>query len=173
MDRSLPLAVFCAILLAAPACSSTPPAEQPTTTPNDQEQAPPDAEGDPASQGPKEEEATTAAPMGTVKTDPKDDTIPDDYTMLDGDCMALGGRLAAVVRADHMAQLSPKLAEDKRAKAEENINDVAEKLSTQWINGCKSSLVGKVVERERLKCALESRTMKAFEECINPPVEKK
>ena len=65
------------------------------------------------------------------------------------------------------------LAEDKRAKAEENINDVAEKLSTQWINGCRSSLVGKVVERERLKCALESKTMKTFEECISPPVEKK
>jgi hypothetical protein len=107
--------------------------------------------------------------MGSVKTEPKDNSIPDDYTMLRGDCSMLGQKLTGVTRADYMAQLSPKLSDDKRAKAEENINEVATKLGDQWTRTCMDSLVDKVVERERIKCAMESRTAKAFEECINPP----
>jgi hypothetical protein len=171
MLRSLSLAALSALSLAV-ACSSTPPAEQPTSTAAPDEGPPPEPEEDPNAGSTAE--VTTKTQMGSVKTDgKKDDTIPDDYTIVEGDCIALGHRLASVVRSDHMAQLSPKLPEDKRAKAEENIHDVAEKLSTQWVNGCRSNLVGKVADRAQLKCALESRTMKAFEECINPPVEKK
>jgi hypothetical protein len=71
-----------------------------------------------------------------------------------------------------MAQLSPKLSEEKRSAAEKNIDDVASKMASQWTSGCEKSLVGKVVERQRIKCALDSRSLKAFEECINPPAPK-
>lgn len=170
MLRSLSWAALTALLPAAIACSSTPPADQPsgsTTPPSDGEGTSEPASGSGESE--VKDEPPTTAPMGTVRTEGKDNSIPDDYTMLRGDCSMLGQRLATVTRSDYMAQLSPKLTDDKRAKAEENINEVATKLGDQWSRMCMDSLVDKVVERERIKCAMESRTAKAFEECINPP----
>jgi hypothetical protein len=92
--------------------------------------------------------------------------------MLRGDCQMLGQKLGAVTRADYMAQVPAKISDAKRAETEENINNVATKLGEQWTRMCVDSLVDKVVERARIKCAMESRTAKAFEECINPPAPK-
>ena len=170
MSRSLPFAALTALLVAAVACSSTPPADQPTNTSS----SPSDGEGSPDSeQGSDPGEATTTAEMGSVKKDGPDNTIPDDYTMLRGDCQMLGQKLGAVTRADYMAQVPAKISDAKRAETEENINNVATKLGEQWTRMCMDSLVDKVVERERMKCAMESRTAKKFEECINPPQPKK
>jgi hypothetical protein len=170
MSRSLPFAALTALLVAAVACSSTPPAEQPTNTSSSDGEGSPDSEqGSVSDPG----EATTTAEMGSVKKEGPDNTIPDDYTMLRGDCQMLGQKLGAVTRADYMAQVPQKISDAKRAETEENINNVATKLGEQWTRMCVESLVDKVVERERIKCAMESRTAKAFEECINPPQPKK
>lgn len=137
---------------------------------------------DPSSDDPSSGEAKSAGdettqiamPAGTAKPAGHDDTIPDDYTMSNGDCNALGQRLTTVVRQENMAQLSPKLSEEKRSTAEENIDRVATKLGTDWTSGCQKSLVDKVVDRAALKCAMEARTSKAFEACMSgPPEEKK
>jgi hypothetical protein len=169
MSRSLPFAALTALLVAAVACSSTPPADQPTnasSSSSDGEGSPePGSVSDPG-------EATTTAEMGSVKKEGPDNTIPDDYTMLRGDCQMLGQKLGAVTRADYMAQVPAKISDAKRAETEENINNVATKLGEQWTRMCVDSLVDKVVERARIKCAMESRTAKAFEECINPPAPK-
>ena len=169
MSRSLPFAVLSAVLAAAVACSSTPPADQPTNTSSSSSEGEPESSGGSVSDP---GEPTTEVAMGSVKKDDSN-TIPDDYTMLRGDCRMLGQKLGAVTRSDYLAQVPAKISDAKRAETEENINNVATKLGDQWTRMCEESLVDKVVERERIKCAMESKTAKAFEECINPPQEKK
>lgn len=166
MLRSLPFAALCALLFAAAACSSTPPADQPTNASSSSTEG--DGSSDPE-RGSEPGEATTELEMGSVKKDDKDNTIPDDYSMLRGDCQMLGQKLGAVTRADYVAQIPAKVSDAKRAEAEENIHNVATKLGDQWTRMCLETLVDKVVERERIKCAMESKTAKGFEECINPP----
>ncbi|MCK6587413.1 MAG: hypothetical protein HUU21_09255 [Polyangiaceae bacterium] len=170
MSRSLPIAAsLAALLLAAAACSSTPPAEQPANTSSSETET----RAEPDQPEPDPGEATTQIEMGTVKKDDKDNTIPDDYSMLRGDCQMLGQKLGAVTRADYVAKIPANISDAKRAETEENINNVATKLGEQWTRMCLDSLVDKVVERERINCAMGSRTAKAFEECINPPEPKK
>jgi hypothetical protein len=173
MSRCLPFAALSAVLFAAIACSSTPPADQPTNasgSTSEESSGPDQGSGEVSDPG----EPTTQAEMGSVKkSEGADNTIPDDYTMLRGDCQMLGQKLGAVTRADYMAQIPEKITDEKRAATEENINNVATKLGEQWTRMCMDSLVDKVVERERMKCAMESRTAKKFEECINPPEPKK
>jgi len=172
--RRNPLGAFISLTLAAlilTACgSSTPPADHPEQ-PSDSS-----SETTPASDSPSGgEETSSPAPSGTAKSPERDDSnvIPDDYTMSNGDCSALGMKLKSVVRAEYMAQMSPKLSEEKRNEKEQEIDDVASKIGTNWTNVCARSLVDKVVDRKSLKCALDSRSSKGFEECINPPLEQK
>lgn len=70
-----------------------------------------------------------------------------------------------------MATLSPKLTAAQKEQGEKSIDAAVSKLGEGWENGCRTSLVGGVVDRERLKCAMASKTVKAFDECINgePP----
>jgi hypothetical protein len=171
MSRSLPFAALTALLFAAIACSSTPPADQPTNESSASSENQGDKDVDQGFDEPGKEPTTTAE-MGSVKKGEGDNTIPDDYTLLRGDCQMLGQKLGAVTRADYMAQVPAKISDAKRAETEENINNVATKLGEQWTRMCLETLVDKVVERPRIKCAMESRTAKAFEECINPPQQK-
>lgn len=110
--------------------------------------------------------------MGTVKNT-SDDTIPDDYTMLRGDCVSLREKLKELIRGENMAKIDPKIQGEKREKAEQNINAVADKLATQLFDMCDSSMVGKVFERRRLKCAMESRSQEAFNQCLGASIENK
>jgi hypothetical protein len=126
-------------------------------------------------------------PKDTAKTDePANDTremshgakstndgnsVPEDYTLTDRDCIELAKHYGVVQKADQMATLSPKLTSAQKEQAEGSIDAAVTKLRENWENGCRSSLVGGVVERDRLKCAIGSKSVKAFDECINgePP----
>jgi hypothetical protein len=72
-----------------------------------------------------------------------------------------------VTRADQVGALDPKLTAKQRAQTEERIDQVATKMGNDWVQSCQASLVGRVAERKRLSCALEARSVKAFDTCIN------
>lgn len=98
-------------------------------------------------------------------------SVPEDYTLTDRDCIELAKHYVVVQKSDQMVALSPKLSTAQKEQAEKSITDAVVKLGENWENGCRSSLVGGVVDRNRLKCAISSKTVKAFDECINgePP----
>lgn len=99
----------------------------------------------------------------------KDDSIPDDYQIVAGDCVQLGRQFAAVTRMDQAAKLSPKLKPEQRSQAEKNIDEVATKLGDKWAESCEKSLVGQTTDPRSLKCALESKSVKDFDVCLNGP----
>jgi hypothetical protein len=98
-------------------------------------------------------------------------SVPEDYTLTDRDCIELAKHYGVVQKADQMASLNPKLSAAQKEQAEGSIDSAVTKLREGWENGCRTSLVGGVVERGRLKCAMASKSVKAFDECINgePP----
>jgi hypothetical protein len=154
------LAVLAASLLGCG--GSTPPPENP-----DDAQAPLGAE-EPA---PSWDDSSSPEPGPSETSEPQkptvDDSIPDDYEMLRGDCVQLGNQLSALTRSDQMANVSPKLSAAQRAQAEKNIGEVADRLGAQWAGTCESSLVGKVVDRKALKCAMDAKAVKEFDACLN------
>jgi hypothetical protein len=97
---------------------------------------------------------------------PRDATVPDDYALTAADCDALGAQYGAAMRNDQVVALSPKLSAAQRTQVEANIDKVVTKLATQWSEGCTRGLVGKVVERKVLSCALDAKTVKDFKACI-------
>jgi hypothetical protein len=102
---------------------------------------------------------------GAKKT--TDDGAGDDYTLTEKDCIELGKQYVAVQRADQVATLDKRLTDKQREQAVKNIDAVVEKMGEPWAEGCISSLVGKVAERKRLQCAMASKSVKAFDECLN------
>ena len=97
----------------------------------------------------------------------KDDSIPDDYELTPGDCDALGKQYGRLARGDQLAALNPKLSAAQREQAETNIDRAIAPLETRRIDGCASSLAGKATERKLLKCAMDAKTVKAFDICLN------
>lgn len=73
-----------------------------------------------------------------------------------------------LTRSDQSAALSPALTAQQRAETEAKIDVVATKLGEQYMRACEQN-VGKSVDPRSLKCALNARTVKAFEECLNGP----
>jgi len=102
---------------------------------------------------------------GAKKT--TDDGAADDYTLTQKDCVELGKQYVAVQRADQIAALDKRLTDKQREQATKNIDAVVEKMGEPWANGCIESLVGKVAERKRLECAMASKSVKAFDDCLN------
>lgn len=96
-------------------------------------------------------------------------SVPEDYSLTDRDCIELGKHYVVVQKADQMAALSPKLSTAQRDQAEQSITSAVTKLGDNWENGCRSSLVGGVVDRNTLKCAMGAKTVKEFDECLNGP----
>jgi hypothetical protein len=96
-----------------------------------------------------------------------DGSIPDDYSLVHNDCIQLGKKLGRLWTAELRSSLSPKLTEKQRAQAEENIQEGANKKADDWANGCIESLVGKVVDRKTLTCAMDAKDLKVFEKCLN------
>lgn len=144
--------------------STTPPAESPETS------APELAGGsEPAPDSPPADEPPPPKPGEVVGREGPADLIPDDYSMLNGDCVELGKRLAELTRSDQATLLSPKLTAAQRAQAEKSIDDVATKIGSKWTEGCQKDLVGKTVDRKALKCASDSKTVKEFDACLNAP----
>jgi hypothetical protein len=159
-------------LLVGCAGASPPPAEQPE--PTSSEETPPDIEPSSTSgaatgagsegAGSGGEEATGAAEPPPRKK--KDDSVPDDYSLMHGDCVQLGKQFAALTRSDQVAALSPKLTAQQRSQTEERIEVVAEKLGEQYAQTCEKN-VGKSVSPQALKCAFDARSVKAFDACLN------
>ncbi len=150
------------MLSALSGCSSS--SSKPAESVEPAEAPPTETPPPPASEPP----APTAMPTGVKQTGGSaDNSIPDNYELTGGDCDALGKQYGAAARADQLAGLSPKLTAAQRAQAEGSIDKVISKLEAQWIEGCRSSLVGKTVDPKALKCALEARTVKSFDVCLN------
>jgi hypothetical protein len=113
---------------------------------------------------------TKEMPHGAKSTN-DGNSVPEDYTLTDRDCIELAKHYGVVQKADQMVALSPKLSTAQKEQAEGSIDAAVTKLRDGWENGCRTSLVGGVVDRERLKCAMGAKSVKAFDECINgePP----
>src|SRR4051794_10512658 len=86
------------------ACSSSPPSPEAP--------AQPAAAGEPATAGPAETGSgdPVALPGTVMNRDNPQGTVPDDYTLSNTDCDALGKQYGQVARSDQMAALSPKLS---------------------------------------------------------------
>ncbi|MEO7329674.1 MAG: hypothetical protein ABI193_13930 [Minicystis sp.] len=152
-----------AALVIGCSSSTSKPADAPGET---SEVIKPGPSGAPASSDKGEE--TTAPPPGMLKSGPaKDDSIADDYELTPGDCDALGKQYGRLARADQMVALNPKLSATQREQAEGNIDRAIAPLESRWIEGCVSGLAGKATDRKLLKCAMEVKTVKAFDVCLN------
>lgn len=156
------VAVLSACLLGL-GCGASPPPEAESPSPEMPEPSPgPESKAEPAVEEPPPEPGAVVGRTG-------DDSIPDDYAIMSGDCDQLGKQLSALTRSDQGALLSPKLTAAQRAQADKSISDVATKLGSKWTEGCEKSLVGKTVDRKVLKCAFDAKTVKDFDACLNGP----
>jgi hypothetical protein len=97
----------------------------------------------------------------------KDDSVPDVYELTNGDCATLSRQLGDLTRSDERAKLSPKLTEKQRAAVDKSIDDAAAKIADGWVSMCQSTLVGKVVDPKALACALDAKSVHAFDVCLN------
>jgi hypothetical protein len=160
---AIPLAALAFAALAA--CSGSPPkatdASEVPTTPD------PSASPDPASTGKPDDEGPVTHEMGSVKRPEGSQDVPDDYSLTESDCDALGKEYGDAARGDQKATLSAKLNEKQRSTALENIDAAVSKLESTWIDNCMKSLAGKVVDHGNIKCALAAKTVKAFDICLN------
>jgi hypothetical protein len=148
-------------LLALAACSSAPKPE-PNTDPEPAPTTEPEATPAPVETG---EPQSDAPPPKKSSATP----VPDDYEMTNTDCAELGRALKMVIGNDERSKLSPKLKQAQRDAAEASIDRAAGTRQDQWVDGCQKSLVGKVVDRASLKCAVSSKTVKDFDACLNGP----
>lgn len=157
IPRSTIARILAVFVVALAGCAATPPAAEPpspTAEPQDEPAA---------TEGPAEPAAPALAP--SVKR--ADHSIPDDYSISNGDCNALGRKLGDLTRSDELAKVSPKVKEKLREKAMQSIDEAATKITNAWIESCEKNLVGKVTDPKSLKCALDARAVKAFDECLN------
>lgn len=165
--RSLYAPLLLALSLASFACGgSTPP---PDTAGSQGADTPHDEGGGTQEAGKTEEPAndTKEYSHGAKKMD--GDAVPEDYSLTERDCVELGKQYVAVQRADQVAKLDAKLTDKQREQALKSIDGVVGKMGEPWANGCIESLAGKVVDRKSLDCAMSSKTVKAFDECLNGP----
>ncbi|WP_437800283.1 hypothetical protein [Sorangium sp. So ce693] len=149
--------------------ASPPPIEQPE--PARPEEPSPTAEPtNDAAQGAAAREAD--APPDAPAPPRRDDSVPDDYALMHGDCVELGKRLTVLTRSDQVAALSAKLTAEQRGETEKKIDAVAATLGEQYARSCEQN-VGKSVDPRSLKCAFDARTVRAFEACLNasPPAQ--
>ncbi|WP_437652276.1 hypothetical protein [Sorangium sp. So ce1182] len=156
------------MLLLACAGAPPPPAEQPE--PERQEAPAASVEPTPEAAPSAEAPAADAAPASTSAAPRRDDSVPDDYSLMHGDCVELGKKLTVLTRTEQVGALSAKLTPEQRGETEKKIDVVAAKLGDQYANMCEQN-VGKHVDPGSLKCAFDARTVQAFEACLNasPP----
>ncbi|WP_437735888.1 hypothetical protein [Sorangium sp. So ce1335] len=155
------------MLLLGCAGAPPPPAEQPEPAPVEE----PAPRAEPAPEAAVPAEAPAAEPAEATPAAPRrDDSVPDDYALMRGDCVELGKQLTVLTRTEQVAALSAKLTAEQRGETEKRIDAVAAKLGEQYSQMCEQN-VGKHVDPRSLKCAFDARTVKAFEACLNgsPP----
>ena len=114
----------------------------------------------------KPDNDTNEMPHGPKSTN-DGNSVPEDYTLTDRDCIEMAKHYGTVQKADQMVTLSPKLSTAQKEQAEKSIDDAVVRLRENWENGCRTSLVGGVVDRARLKCSMTAKSVKGFDECIN------
>jgi hypothetical protein len=163
MRRSLALAPLVLALLVG--CGSGAP--KPAEGPEGEVEGTPAAPGDPASTSTSTVEAPPPPTMGTVKRPAGPVETPDDYSLTENDCQALGRQYGDAARADQRVGLNPKLTAKQREQAEASIDGVVSKLESGWTDTCMKNLAGKNVEHEKIKCALGAKTVKSFDVCLN------
>lgn len=176
MKQAICLSVFLssAALLGGCGGAPPPPAEQPERSRSEEPvpSAEPSTSAEPAADVASGGEGAEAQGEGPAAAAPsaaqRDDSVPDDYSLMRGDCVALERRFVELTRSDQSAALSPALTAQQRAETEAKIEAVATKLGEQYMRACEQN-VGKSVDPKALKCAFNARTVKAFEECLNGP----
>jgi hypothetical protein len=150
-------------LVALLGCSSNPAPEAPLVA----------AEPEPSLTGPSSDDQSSAKDMPggsappAATTNDKQASIPDDYQLTNGDCTTLGKQFAAAWRMDEVAKLSPKLNEKQRSQAEKSLDEGATKAGDKFAEGCNKSLVGQTADPKSLKCAMDARSVKIFDACLN------
>ena len=117
-------------------------------------------------------DAPAAPTMGSVKREGSATDVPDDYSLTENDCQALGRGYGDAARYDQRAVLNPKLTDKQREQANASIDAVVGKLATAWEATCVKSLAGNIVDHAKIKCALGSKTVKAFDVCLNGEAKK-
>ncbi|MEP7124664.1 MAG: hypothetical protein ABJE95_27295 [Byssovorax sp.] len=120
----------------------------------------------------KKTDAPAAPTMGSVKREGSATDVPDDYSLTENDCQALGRSYGDAARGDQRAALNPKLTDKQREQANASIDPVVAKLETGWIDVCSKSLAGKNVDHAKIKCALAAKTVKGFDTCLNGDAKK-
>ncbi len=160
MRRSLALAPLTLALLLGCGASTSKPADAPESEP-DAPKAAADHAAKPATDEP-------AAPtMGGVKRTGNATDVPDDYSLTENDCQALGRAYGDVARSDQRAALNPKLTAKQLEQANTNINAAVTKVENTWVDTCLKSLAGNIVDHKHITCALAAKTVKAFDICVN------
>lgn len=161
--RVLLVAIAGACGLGGLACKSASPQPppQPTTTAT----ASASAVG---SAAPTATAASTAhpAPAPSPTYTSKDKGILVEYSITPRDCDELGDHYAEVTRLDQRAGLPPKQTDKQREAAEAGIAQAAEQARAMWLKQC-DGLVNMVYEKARIECALTSKTVAAFDACLN------
>ena len=156
-------ASFAAATLLAAACSKAP-AESPSAA---VASATPDAAGDVPRASVSDAEA--GAPTIAEVPEPSPPSAPVDRELTHRDCRAMADKFAALTRSDEEAKLNPKLSEAQRESARRAFAEAAQILAERWSTSCESNLVGKMASEESLRCAMASKTVAAFDVCLNGP----
>jgi hypothetical protein len=151
-----------ALALGGVGCSDKPP-DTPAQPASTDEPAPADT----GFGGDTVASTTIPAPGPPKMTGDVGEKQPDDYIAAEVDCVELGKAYGSVTRADLEAQLSPKLNPKQRAATQKSIDTAGDKMQTQAENTCRKSMLGNVVDRAALKCAIDAKTAKAFDACLN------
>ncbi|WP_437945952.1 hypothetical protein WME98_34505 [Sorangium sp. So ce296] len=149
--------------------AAPPPAEQPEPARLEEpaKAAEPAPEAAPGVEA-QEAEPAPAPPSAAPAAPRRDDSVPDDYALMHGDCVELGKQLTVLTRSEQVAALSAKLTPEQRGETEKRIDAVAATLGEQYAQSCEQN-VGKHVDPRSLKCAFDARSVRVFEACLNAP----
>ncbi|MGK4006711.1 hypothetical protein WMF31_29085 [Sorangium sp. So ce1036] len=158
------------IVLLGCAGAPPPPAEQPEPAPAEAPapSAAPTPEAASGAEAPVAEPSAASSAPEAPAAPRRDDSVPDDYALMRGDCVELGKQLTALTRSEQVAALSARLTAEQRSETEKRIDAVAATLGEQYAQACEQN-VGKHVDPRSLKCAFDARSVKAFEACLNGP----
>lgn len=153
--------MFLAIVLSAGCAGSS----KPNGTADD-----PSSDGDPVESpsGVREDPIEVAPPQPTHGAAPG---TPSEHELTHGDCQALGGKYRDLTMSDQLAKLDPSVTQAQREQAKTSVEKAAGIVAEKWTASCEGSLVGKFTDESWLTCAMSSKTVAAFDQCLNggPP----
>ena len=167
MPRSLALAPLVLALLLALLLGCSSGAPMPAEGPEGETAVNPVAPVEGDEHAPPVEAPPQQIPMGEVKRSAGATETPDDYSLTENNCQALGRQYGEAARADQRVGLNPELTAKQREQAESSIDAVVSKLESAWTETCSKSVAGRIVERKNIKCALAAKTVKSFDVCLN------